>query len=261
MHILSYILILFIIACAPQEESNNPAQTDQNENVENPKPDHSTNAPGNSPETPAADTSVVEEPVQQNVVPEEDPPFLPGIEEPIITETQYILNQLHGSYQFDLDVYQNWNSFQTFWTIFYANVPVSLNLVQNPRPHVEQLLIEVVSSTEDPSGKFCVIQSNFELHKEENSNTETPEKATLKAISAQQYKANEGGIVDINNVKNTIEINTYEPLDFMLEFYGDHGSESISLDVENKTSENITHDFDSLCQFCGFEIGQNGLCQ
>ncbi|MDE0152028.1 MAG: hypothetical protein OXK80_06010 [Bdellovibrionales bacterium] len=258
MHILSYTLILFIVACAPQEENKNPAQTNQNKNqADNPEPDDSTS----TPEIPIANTpAVVENPVQQNAL-EEEPPLPPEEEKPVITEIQYILNQLHGSYQFDLDVYQKWTSFQTFWTIFYANVPVSLNLVQNPRMHVEQLLIEVVSSTEDPGGKFCAIQSSFELQKEESSDTETPEKAALKAISAQQYTANEGGIVDINNVKNTIEINTYEPLEFTLEFYGNHGSESISLDVEDKINENITHDFDSLCQFCGFEIGQNGLCQ
>ena len=243
MHVLSYILILFIIACAPEEGTTPPGQNTSQTATTTP-PNDSVSAPENTEES--ADTSALVAEPDQSIL-EEDP--LPIPTELTITETQSILNQLQGVYQFNLDMYQNWDTF--LMTMFNPDVPVSMTLIQNHRPNVEQLLIEVISD-EDPIGKFCVVQSNFELQTQKSSN---------RSLSALQATANEGGIVDINNVKNTIKVNTYDPLDFTIEFYGDHGSESIDLNVGNKSSENITQDFDSLCRSCGFEIGQNGLCQ
>ena len=251
MHILSYILILFIIACA-SEETTSPDQKQNTPPATTLTSNDSANIPENTEEESDNTPALVEESTQD--IPEKNPVMPTAI--PVITETQAILNQLHGVYQFNLDVYQNWK--RVIWTAFNADTPVFMTLAQNHRPNVEQLLIEIISGAdEDPVGKFCVVQSNFELQKPQNSNGE----AVATSILALQAIANEGGIVDINNVKNTIKINTYEPLDFTIEFYGDHGSESIDLSTQGKISENITQDFDSLCRFCGFEVGQNGLCQ
>lgn len=249
MDILSYVLIIFLIACAPTEETDSPNPGNQAQTTT--KPDN-VGTPENSLEEPAETPAPIAEPAPpQNQEPLATPP------EP--TEIQLILSQLHGLYEFDLDVYQNWS---THWrTMFYTNARIFMNLAQNPRPGVEQLLIEVISDSDGsdtvPIGKFCVVQSQFELQNQENANKRTSRNA--KALSALNSTANSGGIIDINNIKNTIKIDTYEPIDFTMEFYGDHGGESVSFQI--KTSENITQDFDSLCQFCGFEIGKAGLCQ
>ena len=68
----------------------------------------------------------------------------------------------------------------------------------------------------------------------------------------------------MNNVKNTIVVKNYDPFTFILDFYGSDGAESVKLIADDESSESFTPlamDFNSLCQSCGFEIGQNGLCQ
>ena len=238
-----YILILLIIACGPQKsakKSSDPSPADQKAAKQTAQPDP---APKTSPTTPPPDG---------NAVPPGTSPTEAGTRqtpEPKHSVIQYLLLQITGSYEFPLDVHQNW---MNFWVTFAAeDAPIKLNLVQNFRPKIEQLLIEV-TSTGRPFGKFCVVQSDF-FEPEQGS------------ITAGQSFSNEGGIVDINNVKDTIKWNSDElPTTFTLEFYGDHGSESVKLtasEVSSSMSENFTHNFDLLCQSCGFEIGQEGLCQ
>jgi len=239
MRILSYVLIIFIISCAPTEDTPPPDQTQTTStpdtlqtNTSKPEknvPDASENSLKESDETLA--------PTVNSAEPQNQEPIMPVAPQYHPTEIQFILSQLHGLYEFDLDVHQKW------WTIFERDKPVRMILTQNPRPNTEQLLIDVSSNSNEIIGKFCVVQSHFELQGH--------------VLSAHNSIANEGGIADINNVKNTITINNDEPIGLAMRFYGDHGSELKIF--KSKTREN-TRDFDSLCRSCGFEIREDGLC-
>jgi len=267
MHILSYILpVLLVISCAPSTNKTNTPQTnpETRANPETRKSSDSTTGKTNKNTSQELKGLPAPEPAEEAAQNTPEPPSL--IEEPVATAsaiattepaitTSQLLSHLRGAYQFELDVYQNWNIFH----MFRADTPITMKIAKNPRSNTEQLLIEVISDQE-PIGKFCVIQSGFELQTEQNSNNEVPIETSIRSLSAQQYDVNRGGIVDINNVKNTIKINTYDPLSFTLEFYGDYGSEPVNLSASMKISENITQEFDSLCLSCGFRIGQDGLC-
>ena len=255
MPVFISILIFFITACGPQEEppeskedkakanqeqvSTTTQTAPKEENIETlpPSPSSSGLQPAENPNPQNQDT----------VLPNNDNTDPNSLQEAGSFLVQPFLNQIKGVYQFPLDVYQSLLP----WTTFYDDALVTASLAPNPRPQAEQLLIEAVSP-QDPFGKFCVVQSNFNAPPSDKD-------ATIEALHSI---SNDGNIEDIDDVKNTLEINTDEPLSFILEFYGSKGAESVEFNTEDAVNdENITLDFDSLCRSCGFEIGQDGLCQ
>ena len=263
MLVFTYVLIFFITACGPQtEESPESNETSQKQtSTTQIKKDNTETTPPSSVDD-SLQTTADENQAQQNIAPPKD--NTPLLQEPHLSSTQLLLNKMRGAYQFPLDVYQYWIS--AIITSFYDDALVTVTLAPNPRPQTEQMLIEAVSS-QDPFGKFCVVQSNFNvpaINGDENPEhlTDPIQEGRITDIEALHSFSNEGSIVDMDNVKNTIKINTDEPLSFTLEFYGSRGAESVEFNAEDAINdENTTLDFDSLCRSCGFEIGQNNLCQ
>lgn len=244
------LLVLFTVACGPQKPSEPNSQVRQDTKSQlNESPQSKSKDISNKPVIPQP----IAEPAQDipNEIQElsliQEPAAL---SEPVLDEVQLLLNQVSGTYRFKLDVYQKWNHF-----FMPFNVPVLFSLVPNNRPQAKQLLIFTLSEGR-PHGQFCVVQSDFVSY--------SHEEGFIDRVEARHSISNEGGIVDINNVQNTIIIDNYNPLGFTAHLYGDHGGESVELNVSegiSEGSENFTHDFDSLCRSCGFIIGQNGLCQ
>ena len=157
MRTLFYFLILFIISCGdppqdnlketpaspPPSSQENAKQTDTEDDTEKSDP----NSENPAPTAPQSNENAAQPTPQQADNPS-----------PQYYDLPYVLNQISGSYQFPLDVYQNW---MTPWTSFTEDdALITLNLVQNSGPQTKQLLIEVISP-ESPFGKFCVVQSNL----------------------------------------------------------------------------------------------------
>ncbi len=248
MHVLLYVLLLSVIACGPQKSQEPPApqNTKNQDTIQNPLPapskDNPTPTQKNTPEEPAP--AQIVNPTQ-NIPPEA--PVL-QLNEPL-TEVQSILDQLEGNYRFDLDVYQE--GWSNFWRhLSRSSVPVSLSLLRNPRPQTEQLLTYVLSEG-SPNGQFCTVHSNFI----------TQDDASIDLLVAEHSISNNGRIADLYSTKNFIHV--FKSTDrFKVWFLGDNNSEEVMLILPNNLyNEENAKDFDSLCRSCGFEIGQNGLCQ
>ena len=278
MPIFIYVLIFFITACGPPQEAPPESKKDKGkakahqqqkppttavqavpkeENTETPPPSN------NNPDLPPTENPALQDQGQDTVPPNNNdegnnppPDSLQEIIGPF--SAAFFLNKVKGIYQFPLDVYQDmW----TFWTGVYSDALVTTTLVPNPRPQTEQMLIEAVSP-QDPFGKFCVVQSNFNIITEPIINVEALKITKPGEMEALHSTSNDGNIVDIDNVKDAVKINTGKLLNFTLEFYGSDGAESVEFNTANTLNdENTILDFDSLCQSCGFEIRQDGLCQ